>query len=120
MIGSTHTQLGFREQIVAAGPANLATTFAALASKESDCGSAQAGGDLGEFGRGAMQKAFEDVRSFVLLSVNSFSSSSFSLSFNPGEFVSPIFLQATYALKVGELSDVVDSDSGLHIILRTA
>ncbi|KAJ3152429.1 Peptidyl-prolyl cis-trans isomerase NIMA-interacting protein 1 [Geranomyces michiganensis] len=30
------------------------------------------------------------------------------------------FEDATYALKVGELSDVVDSDSGLHLILRTA
>ena len=45
------------------------------------------GGDLGEFGRGMMQKPFED---------------------------------ATYALAVGELSDVVDTDSGVHIILRTA
>jgi NIMA-interacting peptidyl-prolyl cis-trans isomerase 1 len=27
---------------------------------------------------------------------------------------------ATYALKVGELSGVVDTDSGVHIILRTA
>jgi NIMA-interacting peptidyl-prolyl cis-trans isomerase 1 len=26
----------------------------------------------------------------------------------------------TYALEVGQMSDVVDSDSGLHIILRTA
>ena len=29
------------------------------------------------------------------------------------------FEVATYALKVGDISDVVDSDSGLHIILRT-
>ena len=40
----------------------------------------------GRFGRGQMQKPFEE---------------------------------ATYALKVGELSDVVDTDSGVHIILRT-
>ena len=30
-------------------------TFAELASKESDCGSARKGGDLGVFGRGQMQ-----------------------------------------------------------------
>jgi len=41
---------------------------------------------LGPFGRGQMQKPFED---------------------------------ATYALQVGEISDIVDSDSGSHIIKRT-
>jgi NIMA-interacting peptidyl-prolyl cis-trans isomerase 1 len=30
----------------------------------------------------------------------------------------PAFEQAAFALEVGEMSDVVDSDSGLHIILR--
>jgi NIMA-interacting peptidyl-prolyl cis-trans isomerase 1 len=29
------------------------------------------------------------------------------------------FEDATYALKVGELSGIVDTDSGVHIILRT-
>ena len=61
--------------------------FATLASTESDCSSAKQGGDLGLFGRGAMQRPFED---------------------------------ATYALKVGELSGVVETDSGVHIIKRTA
>jgi hypothetical protein len=28
--------------------------------------------------------------------------------------------QATYALAVGQMSGVVDTDSGVHIILRTA
>ncbi|GFR47805.1 hypothetical protein Agub_g9581 [Astrephomene gubernaculifera] len=60
--------------------------FASLASRESHCSSAKRGGDLGEFGRGDMQKPFED---------------------------------ATYALKVGELSGPVFSDSGVHLILRT-
>ena len=61
--------------------------FTRLAEQFSECRSAQNGGDLGPFGRGQMQKAFED---------------------------------ATYALSVGEISDLVDSDSGIHIILRTA
>ncbi|KAH7700188.1 hypothetical protein AAVH_32696, partial [Aphelenchoides avenae] len=61
--------------------------FAEIAREFSDCSSARNGGDLGPFGRGQMQKPFED---------------------------------ASFALAVGQMSDVVDSDSGLHIILRTA
>lgn len=53
----------------------------------SDCSSAKAGGDLGFFGRGQMQKPFED---------------------------------ATFALPVGGLSGIVQTESGTHIILRTA
>lgn len=63
------------------------TSLQELASKYSDCSSAKRGGDLGYFGRGTMQKPFED---------------------------------ASFSLKIGELSEVVDSDSGLHLILRTA
>lgn len=73
---------GYRDQITS-GQA----TFEELASQFSDCSSAKRGGDLGPFGRGQMQKPFED---------------------------------ATYSMKVGELSDIVDTDSGVHIILRTA
>ena len=61
--------------------------FDRIAREVSECRSAANGGDLGMFGRGAMQKQFED---------------------------------AAFALKVGEISDLVDSDSGIHIILRTA
>lgn len=76
------TLLKFRNQIVSGEK-----TFEELASKYSDCSSAQRGGDLGPFGRGQMQKPFED---------------------------------ATYALKVGELSEPIWTDSGVHIIKRTA
>jgi NIMA-interacting peptidyl-prolyl cis-trans isomerase 1 len=62
-------------------------TFAALATTESDCSSAQKGGDLGFFTRGMMQKPFED---------------------------------ATFGLAVGQMSGIVDTDSGLHLILREA
>lgn len=62
-------------------------TFDQLASTESHCSSARSGGDLGVFGRGQMQRAFED---------------------------------ATFGLAVGELSGLVETDSGVHIILRTA
>lgn len=59
-------------------------TFAEVAKKNSDdTGSAERGGDLDFFGRGAMVKPFED---------------------------------AAYAMKAGEISNVVESDFGHHII----
>lgn len=87
---------------VTSGSANAMTSlFAEIAKTTSDCGSAENGGDLGPFSRGMMQKPFEvppGVRSSCVTLVQ----------------------DATYALKVGEISGVVKSDSGLHIILRTA
>lgn len=62
-------------------------SFSELASQFSDCSSAKRGGDLGPFGRGQMQKPFED---------------------------------ATFAMRVGDLSEPIFTDSGVHIILRTA
>ena len=59
--------------------------FEVIAGELSECTSAARGGDLGLFGRGAMQKQFED---------------------------------ATYALRVGDVSGPVVSDSGIHLILR--
>lgn len=64
-----------------------AATLEQLAHTESDCSSAKRGGDLGYFGRGEMQKEFED---------------------------------AAFALKPGELSRVVETSSGYHLIERTA
>lgn len=51
---------GYRAKIVA-GEATLPE----LAKQFSDCSSAKKGGDLGEFGKGQMQKPFEDA-SFAL------------------------------------------------------
>ena len=61
--------------------------FAELAKKNSDDpGSAERGGDLDYFGRGAMVKPFED---------------------------------AVFAMKPGEISNIVESDFGFHIIQLT-
>ncbi|KAI0066698.1 rotamase-domain-containing protein [Artomyces pyxidatus] len=38
--------------------------------------------------------------------------------FTPGQMQKP-FEDAAYALKVGQISDVVSTDSGVHLILRT-
>lgn len=67
------------------GTSNLQKKFEEIARVESDCSSAKRGGDLGPFGRGKMQKPFED---------------------------------ASFALEVGEMSDIVKTGSGIHIILR--
>lgn len=70
------------EARIRSGSASLAE----IAVSESDCSSARRGGDLGYFGKGDMQKEFED---------------------------------AAFALKPGEVSRVVETASGLHLIERT-
>ncbi|KAF7975193.1 hypothetical protein HWV62_10254 [Athelia sp. TMB] len=60
--------------------------FKELAKIHSDCSSHEKYGDLGWFGRGQMQKPFED---------------------------------GAYALEVNQISDIVSSDSGVHLIMRT-
>jgi len=40
-------------------------------------------------------------------------------SFSRGQMQKP-FEDATYALKVGQMSDIISTDSGVHLILRTA
>lgn len=62
-------------------------TLGEIAVTESDCSSARKAGDLGFFGRGEMQKPYED---------------------------------AAYSLQPGEMSGVIETDSGVHLILRTA
>jgi len=61
------------------------TSLGELAVTESDCSSARKMGDLGFFGKGDMQKEFEE---------------------------------AAFQLKPGEVSHVVQTASGLHLIER--
>ncbi|KAK4098972.1 rotamase-domain-containing protein [Parathielavia hyrcaniae] len=75
-------------QIIKAHEARIqsgSVSLSELALVESDCSSARKQGDLGYFGRGDMQKEFED---------------------------------AAFALKNGEMSGVVETASGLHLIQR--
>ncbi|PJF19156.1 Peptidylprolyl isomerase [Paramicrosporidium saccamoebae] len=51
--------LGYEQDIKSS--ADPFARFKELASEYSDCSSAKQGGDLGEFGRGQMQKAFEEA-----------------------------------------------------------
>ena len=121
----------YREQIESG-----AVTFADLAAKVSDCSSAKHGGDLGFFGPGKMQKAFEVRRNTPQRCSQPFVDSlkqPFDLVFpdqkcrsrlaSVPDHRSPHHLSpqdGAFALQVGEMSGVVDSDSGVHIIIRTA
>ncbi|WFD18022.1 peptidylprolyl isomerase [Malassezia caprae] len=83
---SYQAQLGAQPSVAAFS--ELASQFSYVpATNPSDCSSARSGGDLGSFGRGQMQRPFEE---------------------------------AAFALPVGQMSDVVETDSGVHLILRTA
>ena len=62
-------------------------TIIYLAAERSDCSSFKNNGDLGFFGRGMMQKPFED---------------------------------SSFGLNVGEMSSIVSTDSGYHLIYRIA
>jgi NIMA-interacting peptidyl-prolyl cis-trans isomerase 1 len=63
------------------------SSFPTNAHERSDCSSFGKNGDLGFFGRGAMQRPFEE---------------------------------AAFALQVGEMSSIVSTDSGYHLIFRIA
>ncbi|KAJ9191996.1 hypothetical protein DTO166G4_6077 [Paecilomyces variotii] len=69
------------EKRIQSGEASLGD----IAVSESDCSSARKKGDLGFFGRGEMQKEFED---------------------------------AAFALQPGQVSGIVETASGLHLIER--
>lgn len=63
------------------------TPFEQLAKDFSMCGSAEQGGNLGEFGKGMMVKPFEEV---------------------------------AFALEVDQVSDIVPTQFGYHLIKRLA
>lgn len=74
-----------REVETAQGFDAMFQLFRQIAEQHSDCGSHERGGDLGVFGRGQMQRAFEE---------------------------------AAFGLQPGQLSGLVETDSGVHIVLR--
>lgn len=84
------------------GSDSLAKKFAEIASSESDCSSHSNGGDLGPFQRGQMQKPCVGSRR------------------SSGADASLRFEDAAFALKVGEMSPITSTDSGVHLILRCA
>ena len=88
---------GYRRQIT-----SNEATFEELASKFSDCSSAKKGGDLGMFGKGQMQKPFEDA--------------TYALQVSEGD--EEVVANGDH-FQVGQMSEAVDTDSGVHIILRT-
>ena len=65
----------------------IAESFPKYASQRSDCSSFKEKGDLGFFGKGMMQQAFEE---------------------------------AAFALQPGQMSGIVSTDSGYHLIYRKA
>ena len=52
---------GYLSQLAGLSGDALAQRFAQIAEKESDCGSAKSGGDLGVFESGQMMAAFEEA-----------------------------------------------------------
>jgi hypothetical protein len=110
-------------------------SFADAAQARSDCSSYKNGGDLGPFGPGEMQKAFEDAtyaldvgqisgtpprslaRAAVALQRQSARARSRVLTaraYIPHPTIAPWFAYAHRA------TGIVETDSGLHLIHRTA
>ncbi|KAB5547531.1 hypothetical protein DKX38_010937 [Salix brachista] len=95
--------------------------FEDVASRVSDCSSAKRGGDLVlELNRDVSLVcrliAFEGRN--ACYSKSSLYTTDVIGPFGRGQMQKP-FEETTFSLKVGEISEIVDTDSGAHIILRT-
>jgi NIMA-interacting peptidyl-prolyl cis-trans isomerase 1 len=107
----------FRQQLVS-GQAD----FVALASVESDCSSARRGGDLGKFGPGQMQQPFEEA-TYALKVACALPSAPIVSCLCEGSldlYDALVWADDIVHMQVGELSQPVFTDSGVHLILRTA
>lgn len=109
-------------------PTSMRGKFEALAREHSDFGSAKKGGDLGLFKRGRCGVPGLGYVGLLLPPVHG--SCLISMGFGieickggvNGRFwfarMQKAFEEASFALKVNELSDIVSTDSGEHLILR--
>ena len=95
---------------------HLSEKFAALAHHRSDCGSFGSGGDLGVFGKGEVMARANHTHG---PRAHTRSSTILPRPTHTSQMQEP-FEVATYALRVGELSGLVSTESGLHLIYRTA
>lgn len=85
------------------------TTLGELAREFSDCSSAKRDGDLGPFKRLAENISGGRKSGLIFLI--------FSRLYRG--VMQQAFEKVSYSLDVGEMSDIVETDSGLHLILRT-
>ena len=117
-------------QLIGLPLAQMRKQFADLAHTESDCASAKKGGDYGRFKRGQREEAFEDA-ALMAIPINTATHQALigiliiglpsvrwpSDSPSLGR-TGPGWQDAAFALDVGEMSDIVSSASGVHVILR--
>ncbi|KAF2595268.1 hypothetical protein F2Q70_00043143 [Brassica cretica] len=114
-------------------------TFEDVAARVSDCSSAKRGGDLVLITlTKSLLRSFHQCEQSEIFFVDEFNClfldesvigaykfyycllRPFESPFGRGQMQLKPFEEATYALKVGDINEIVDTDSGVHIIKRTA